>query len=207
MNIIYRDMDEHHFDIVLGNKMLCTGSFLPFVEEESPRELCDTATTIYTALRRYESIDKPRHLDRFTCNADVTTEIRHHLGIENEPDTAIDGVAYIWPVQVYIHSAISFSLSHGYPYSCPWDAGTCGFAFVDKKQARKAWPAEKHIRKFLYERTEQELDVYNRWANGYPEGYQIMLETYDGIVMDSWCDDLDNKEQAIMDAVKQAAIA
>lgn len=43
------------------------------------------------------------------------------------------------PVYAYDHSGVSFSVSDGYPYNDPWDAGIAGIAYVSPEKARATW--------------------------------------------------------------------
>ena len=75
----------------------------------------------------------------------------------------------ILPLILLDHSGLSISVSRGYPYNCPWDAGQVGFIFVSKADVRKEY-GRKRISKKLREKVERllvgEVETYDMYLRG-----------------------------------------
>jgi hypothetical protein len=65
----------------------------------------------------------------------------------------------------------------GYPFTCMWDAGVSGFAYVTKATAL-AWQGGKRLTKAKRARVEESLkiivDEYGKWLDGDCWGYRIL---------------------------------
>ena len=91
----------------------------------------------------------------------------------------IKGKTY-YPVYMYEHSGIAFSLGREYPFNCQWDSGQIGFACIDDETLDKEWgnyyPDEtrEQIRERAYKCLESEIKIYNAFVQG--EVYCIVQE-------------------------------
>ena len=80
------------------------------------------------------------------------------------------------PVHWYSHSGEGISTSYSYPYDCPWDSGTIGFAVVTKEAIRKEYSV-KRITKALIDKAdkilESEVETLNQYISGDIWGFEI----------------------------------
>jgi hypothetical protein len=104
-------------------------------------------------------------------------EMREHI----ESRDGLDAICL--PVYLYSHSGDTISTS---PFSCPWDSGQLGFAYVTREKARNEF-GWKRITK---EREEKILDL----IRGEVETYDTYIkgEVYGYIVKDKDGDELDS---------------
>src|SRR3989304_932775 len=84
---------------------------------------------------------------------------------------------FAFPVTMYDHSGIGFSLSRtSYPFNCPWDSMQVGWIIINKSDLKKNFPKllqEEYAAKAL-EIAQAELDVYNDHVQGNVYGYEII---------------------------------
>ena len=122
--------------------------------------------------------------------------------IEERAKQAGDEVIAILPVWIYEHSGITLRASAerpGYPFTCPWDAGQVGWAYVTMSVALKAgcvpgkgWSYVdsadvKHVgvydKAWFEKAITDEVALFDKWANGGFTGYVVLDE--DGDHLDS----------------------
>lgn len=94
--------------------------------------------------------------------------------------------AIVKPVHFYSHSGEGISTSYNYPFNCPWDSGTIGFAVVTKEDIRKEYSV-KRINANVLEKAnnvlENEVELLNQYISG--EVYCFEIVTPDGNTLDS----------------------
>lgn len=94
--------------------------------------------------------------------------------------------AIVVPIHLYKHSSVGISTSYSYPYNCPWDSGTIGFAVVTKEKLYKEYNV-KRINKKLLEKARQilegEINTLNNYVSGDVFGYKLFNKK--GDVVDS----------------------
>lgn len=97
---------------------------------------------------------------------------------------AIEKSDAIWvPVYAYIHSGTSIATT---PFSCPWDSGQCGIAWMSKKDAIKNWGKKlmtPKVREKAIAYIEGRVKMFDQWVQGDVWGYEIKDE--DGDTVDS----------------------
>lgn len=92
-------------------------------QAESPRETCDNLATFACAHRRYRLGDKEAsHLVKDACDEATLRE-----RVDSE-------ILAILPLYLFDHSGISISVGK---FSCSFDSGQVGWAFVTKESAEK----------------------------------------------------------------------
>ena len=79
------------------------------------------------------------------------------------------GYKYIMPVYAYIHSDVSLSLGS---FSCPFDSGVLGVIATTDGNIREMG-IKKH-KKNIIKAYEYELDLYNKYINGYVYAYETL---------------------------------
>lgn len=80
---------------------------------------------------------------------------------------------YITPVFMYDHSGITISST---PFSCPWDSGRIGFAFVTRETALKEMNTKrvtKKVRDWAARYTEASIKEYDQYLRGDVYGYEV----------------------------------
>jgi len=82
-------------------------------------------------------------------------------------DLKASGYKYIMPVYAYIHSGVSLSLGS---MSCPLDSGVLGVIATTDGNI-KEMGIKKH-KKNIIKAYEYELDLYNKYINGYVYAYE-----------------------------------
>lgn len=138
---------------------------------ESPREWYNLGT-IYSNHRDY---DPDNH---------SIEELLNDAGELNAKDL---NERYIWlPVYAYIHSGITVSTGHGYPYNDRWDSGLFGIIAVTKERVRKEY-GWKVITKARREKVEEylrgEIKTLDQYFTG--EVYGFAVENKDGETVDA----------------------
>jgi hypothetical protein len=76
----------------------------------------------------------------------------------------------------YDHGGIVYATGDTNPFHCPWDSGFAGIIFCSRAKAR-VWLGtgrltKKHEDK-VREILEQEVQIYNQWANGEVYGFTV----------------------------------
>ena len=105
------------------------------------------------------------------------------------------------PVYAYIHSGVALNTTG---FSCPWDSGQLGFAYVTKEKAREwfSWKLiSKKRKEQLKEYLEGEVEIYNQYING--EVYCYEVYDREGDLIDS-CYGYFGKDDCIGEAIQVA---
>ena len=111
---------------------------------------------------------------------------------------------YIWlPIYAYIHSGITISTGHGYPYNDRWDSGLFGIIAVSKNRVRgeyacKSITAER--RKKVEELLKCEIETLDQYFTG--QVYGFIVEDKDESHVDSCFGYFGDK--GIKDAIEEA---
>lgn len=97
--------------------------------------------------------------------------------------------AIIVPIHLYNHSGISISTSYSYPYNCPWDSGTIGFAVITKEKLYKEYSV-KRVNKKLLEKAnrilEGEINILNDYISGNVFGFKLFDKKDNNEVDSCW---------------------
>lgn len=131
-------------------------------DAESPREDRDNMWTFICWHRRSNLGD----LQLTSREFGSLEEIEAHLRKEH-------GARLIRPLYLYEHSGMTISLS---PFSCPWDSGQVGYAFVSSETLRKEYSV-KRITKAVEAKAlaylKGEIDEYDQYLTGQIYQYDI----------------------------------
>lgn len=142
------------------------------INAESPRKW-GSLSKIMCFHRRYNIGDEHNYS---SSNYGGWEEFRKQL--EKDYDIAI-----ILPLYMYDHSGITISTT---PFSCPWDSGQIGWAFVTKEDIREEYNIKRVTQRFA-EKAEKillsEIQVYDDYLRGDVYGY--ILENSEGEQVDS----------------------
>ena len=95
-------------------------------------------------------------------------------------------VAVCLPVHLYEHSGTAISVGGGYPFDCPWDSGTIGFAVVTKSDIRKNWSLKRATKKYVEDAERMlinEVETLNQYVSG--DVYGFVVEDQEGNQEDS----------------------
>lgn len=89
----------------------------------------------------------------------------------------------VWlPLYLYDHSGITMRTTR---FSCPWDSGQVGFAFITRQTALKEWGG-KRLTKDVIEKAEgcirAETETYDQYLRGEVYGYVIEDEEGEQVV-------------------------
>lgn len=159
-------------------------------DSESPREWSNLGYFI-TSERNYQSPDgnkrNAKHgnyqpawllqeiMESTADEANNTAEHMDLIGKRFDDQSDDEKVLAIYPVNRYEHSGVVYSLGekHGFDYS------NCGFYIITDKTAKESGIKAKDYEKVI----KQELEVYNKYANG--EVYGFTLYGDNGEVEDS----------------------
>lgn len=160
---------------------------------DSPREFLNLGT-FYTWIKEYMSPDKNEYA---TINAFISKILGHKNveGAYSECKTLSEFISYISkraevkgyilePISLYEHTGLTYSL--GVKYG--WDSGVVGFIFVSKNKIREVYGCRKvtkSVRNRVVEDLKNEVDSYNKWANG--EVFEYKLSDFEGNQIDSCC--------------------
>lgn len=135
------------------------------------------------------------------------TSTRHCLGTKRctaDELAAIEKSGAIWlPVYAYVHSGTTIATT---PFSCSWDSGQCGIAWMSKEAAIANWGKKAmtpKVREKAIAYIEGHVKTFDQWVQGDVWGYQIMGE--DGEVVDSCWGFFgqDYAEQEMLEALAQ----
>lgn len=80
----------------------------------------------------------------------------------------LEKTEHVFPVYMYEHGSIAFSLGREYPFDCPWDSGQAGIISVPKKDFKNRKEAEKIAA--------AEIETFQQYANG--EIYCLVWDSY-----------------------------
>lgn len=143
---------------------------------ESPRKWSNLGYFI-TCDRNYNSPDDNKDIINIVKDTGnyATSQDNHMSLIKKEmKDQLGEKVVAIYPIVKYEHGGVSYSLGakHGFDYS------NNGFYIITDKQAKEYDTKKKDFETII----KQELDVYNKYANG--EVYQYILFDNDGDIVD-----------------------
>ena len=164
---------------MLGSAVLSTGRRVSIYQDEfaeNPREWCNTARLLCI---------KNRH---FSLDDDLSQD-----ELSDEHREALERGDYVFPLFVYIHSGIVFSVS---PFSCRWDSGQCGVAIVPKGGAKDENAALDIVT--------SEIETLNKYLAGavyvltveHPEGFDVVCDdSLSGNYIDNEADLIDCIEQ------------
>ncbi len=85
---------------------------------------------------------------------------------------------WIFPLNAYIHSGVSLSLSSGYPYNDQWDGGQIGFVFAAKSEWRYR---TRELKKCCSAQTAAagHVQTWNQFLSGDVWGYDITQDDED----------------------------
>lgn len=145
--------------------------FLEITQDEtqpiSPREDSNLGYFI-TLERSYNSPDNNETLKNIidSTQYEVSNTQEHIEAIKEAYEAETDEkVKAIFPVNKYEHGGVVYSLGekHGFDHS------NCGFYIITDKTQKELGTRKKDFKKVI----EQEIDNYNKWANG--EIYQARL--------------------------------
>ena len=111
-------------------------------------------------------------------NQAVTTNEYQRLLAQAERDEVI-----ALPVYAYVHSGSSISTT---PFSCSWDSGRSGIAYVTKEFAIKEW-GNKNLTKKVRERAHRFIDGYVKYYDDLLQGnvWSYSIHNSDGDVLDN----------------------
>lgn len=134
---------------------------------ESPREWSNLGYFI-TVDRNYRSPDKHPELENIVkVSGEEATSQEQHIELIKKMTKEIIGekVIAIYPIVRYEHSNVYYSLGtkHGFDYS------NNGFYIVTDKTAKELGTPKKSFEKVI----KQELEVYNKYANGEVLGFTL----------------------------------
>lgn len=100
----------------------------------------------------------------------------------------LSDVLYITPIYIYDHSGVTISTS---PFSCSWDSGQAGFAYISKSTISQEtiWkdsPEDRHERHKKYETwyefaedlVESDITVLDQWVTGDVYGFQLYKKVH-----------------------------
>ncbi len=128
-----------------------------------------------------------------------------------------DKVLAIVPIWIYQHSGIFLKAQAerpGYPFTCQWDSGQVGWAYVMESRAKELECVGTHTthdgKTITWDQARyetditMEVDVYDRWGRGEFAGY--IVEDEDGDQLDScWgFDDVDYCREEAKSAAEAA---
>lgn len=131
----------------------------------NPREDWDNLSTFAFFHRRYRNESDIDHRDHPSLE-----DMREYIESKNGLN------ALCVPVYLYSHSGDTVNTTG---FSCPWDSGQIGFAYVTREQARE-WYGWKRITKKreqqILEALEGEVKVFDQFIRGEVYGYEVKDE-------------------------------
>ncbi len=138
-------------------------------DSESPREWSNLGYFI-TVDNRYHSPDKSDWIEQVVkSTSEEANDQEHHMKlIKKGIKEGGEKVLAIYPVVKYEHGGVSYSLGskHGFDFS------NNGFYIITDKTQKETGTSKKDFEKVI----NQEIDVYNSWANGEVYGYCLTDE-------------------------------
>lgn len=131
----------------------------------NPRTEFDHVAEFWCWHRRYKLGDeKPRHLD----------EPMSLEGVMEYVQDQGDEVRAILPLYLYDHSGITMSTR---PFSCPWDSGQVGWAFIRAGKVDEAGITDDG--NWAPQVIQAEVQEYDMYLRGEVYGYMLARETLD----------------------------
>jgi len=79
-------------------------------------------------------------------------------------------VAVILPLYLFDHSGMTVSTT---PFSCPWDSGQAGFAYMLLEEARRECGGEEDPKEWARRMIEAEVKEYGQYLSGDVWGFEI----------------------------------
>lgn len=163
----------------------------------SPRDN-DGCLCVMACWHRRENLGD-RQINPDTCPFDASDKAEFVADLESGGDK----VLAIVPIWIYQHSGIALKAQverPGYPFTCQWDSGQVGWAYVMESRAKELECVGSYQHdgetitwdKARYEADmAQEVELYDRWSRGEFAGY--IVEDEDGDKLEScWgFDDVD----------------
>jgi hypothetical protein len=156
----------------------------------NPREDWDSAVVFAFFHRNYKN-----ESDIDTNDFSSLDEIREYIESRNGLN------AICLPVYLYSHSGDTINTTG---FSCPWDSGQLGFAYITKEMAREWWGWKNITQKRkeqLYEAIKGEVEVYDKYIKG--EVYYHEVYDNEGNLIDS-CHGFFDKDDCISEAISIA---
>ena len=137
---------------------------LPDSDPPHPRKDQNNLAVFAFFHTRYDLGDKPEGLRMEYCNG--WTEMEAHIRKTFKP-------VYLTSVYMYDHSGLALSTE---PFSCPWDSGQIGFAYI----TRESWKARYGTNRITAQHREKfpahirgELKDYETYLNNDYVGWRI----------------------------------
>lgn len=128
----------------------------------------------------------------------VYTSIRYCLGDRQVSHDAMDeirddiaaGNLIGIPVFAYIHSGTILKAAETNPFSCPWDSGQCGYAYMTPAEAIKEWGVQRmgpKVKEKALAYLKGEVDTLSAYLGGEVYGYVIerLVLDEDGDITDT----------------------
>jgi len=132
-------------------------------EPEDPRRWDNVAKFAFFHKRLSLPNDSDRECDDYGSWEELETALKKHYNI-----VAIE------PVYMYDHSGLTIATK---PFSCPWDSGQIGFAFVTREEVLNEHPGRQNLTKALKQWAaailESEVKTYDMYLRGDVWGYTI----------------------------------
>lgn len=135
-----------------------------------PREDFDNASTMVCFHRRYKLGDEHSYDEPLHAVADICNVYPDELERDDEKiKQALDDAPIYWlPLYLYDHSGITISTA---PFSCPWDSGQVGIAYITKEKARMEGSREPDETDEAYgervlECIRNEVKIYDQFLTG-----------------------------------------
>lgn len=154
----------------IGTKNGLTAKLIDDRTPNDPRDNENLARMV-CGHRRYRLGDSARTLG-WTFRAD---DFRGWFDVESHLEIHEDALVVV-PLYLYDHSGITMSTGR---FSCPWDSGQVGFAYVTNEAAKAAWPSLEGaaLVDVARECIEAEVREYDAYLRGDVYGYIIEDET------------------------------
>lgn len=125
-----------------------------------------------------DTISKIAYLDsgRYTLGNERVSEDR----MDEIRDKINSGEYLGVPIFAYVHSGVTIKAGSG--FSCPWDSGQSGFAYVERSKALEEFPGIESAMKAIL----CEVKIFDAYLTG--EVYGYVIEDADGDEIDSCWD-------------------
>ena len=149
---------------VMTEYKLSNGNTLQVINDESPESprTWSNLTKMVCFHRRYTLGDKHEYRQSDHNSWD---ELKAAI-LKNED------VAVIEPIYMYDHSGITIATK---PFSCPWDSGQIGFAYITKEAAREGFMVKRisaKLKERLLVNLNGEVETYDQYLRGDIYGFK-----------------------------------